>query len=313
MATHPGEIAVTGTVIVSTRLNVRQGAPSTLAPVLRKQDSGTQLSVIAIAAGDEVQGNRLWFELPDGAYIWSGACGQFQPGPISAIPAAATLLPQAPAPLIGTQFPAAHVVDIYHLDMVQSFDAARAGGVLGIIHKATTGKSGRDGLYPQRRAHAQAAGLLWGAYHWGTAAPVADQVKNFLEWADPDDHTLVALDFEKSEGNQMTLAQAREFLKLIEQKLGRKAVLYSGATIKEQLGAKQDPFFAGHRLWLSQYGPKPEVQASWDAPWLWQFTEGKAKDPRRRIVPGIPGNSEGELDCNHYSGTAEQLADEWAS
>ena len=55
MPVHPGEIAVSGTVPVTARLNVRLGSPSRLAPVIRKQDGGTELQVAAIAAGDEVQ------------------------------------------------------------------------------------------------------------------------------------------------------------------------------------------------------------------------------------------------------------------
>jgi GH25 family lysozyme M1 (1,4-beta-N-acetylmuramidase) len=155
--------------------------------------------------------------------------------------------------------------------------------------------------------------LLWGAYHWGTAAPAAAQVDNFLAAAQPDERTLVALDFEDTPGNQMTLAGAREFLELIEEKLGRKAVIYSANTIKSALGSQRDSFFGSHRLWLAQYGSTPSVQASWDGYWLWQFTEGKASDPRRRRVPGIPGNSDGEVDCNYYPSTPEQLETEWAS
>jgi hypothetical protein len=68
-----------------------------------------------------------------------------------------------------------------------------------------------------------------------------------------------------------------------------------------------------HRLWLAQYGPRAKVQASWDRYWLWQFTEGKANDPRRKRIAGIPGNARGELDCDYYPGTAEQLKAEWAS
>src|SRR5436305_9302917 len=106
------------------------------------------------------------------------------------------------------------VVDLYHSDNVTSFADAAAAGCWGIIHKATTGGTGQDSMYAQRRPQALAAGLLWGAYHWGTAhEPVSDQVDNFLSVAQPDANTLVALDYEDdTEGNQMTLDQARQFL-----------------------------------------------------------------------------------------------------
>jgi len=89
------------------------------------------------------------------------------------------------------------VVDIYQGDRVSSFKKAADSGIWGVIHKATTGATGTDKKYKDRRTSAVAAGLLWGAYHWGTHADVAKQVDNFLKAADPDPQTLVALDFER--------------------------------------------------------------------------------------------------------------------
>src|SRR5262245_47544699 len=123
------------------------------------------------------------------------------------------------------------VVDIYHGDRVTSFAQAKQAGIRGIIHKATTGGTGKDKKYAERRQQALDAGLLWGAYHWGTAADVDAQLNNFLTVAKPDPHTLLALDFEPSGKSTMSLAQARAFLTKIEQELGRKAVLYSGSLI----------------------------------------------------------------------------------
>jgi len=206
------------------------------------------------------------------------------------------------------------VVDLYHNDNVTSFADAAAAGCWGIIHKATTGGTGQDPAYAQRRTQALGAGLLWGAYHWGTAhQPVSDQVDNFLSVAKPDANTLVALDYEETQGNQMTLDQARQFLTLLDQRLGRKAVLYSGGLIKQQLGSTPDPFFGSHRLWLAQYGTlTPTVQCSWKKPWLWQYTDSVAGTPPNHM-PGIPGDASGNLDCNSYDGPRAQLAAEWAS
>ena len=310
MPTNTVEIAVSGTVAVTAKLNVRQGGPSRSSPVIRKQDVGGQLAVAAIAAGDAVEGNPLWFRLSDGSYAWSGACGALQE---TGSKLGLSLASQAFPGLAPSNYPAANIVDLYHGDAVTSFDEARVAGVLGIIHKSTTGGTGRDDQYRARRDAALSAGLLWGAYHWGTAAPADAQAANFLDWAAPDENTLVALDFEPTPGNQMTLDGAREFLGIVAQKLGRKPVIYSGSTIKDALGSTNDAYFGSHRLWLAQYGAAPEVQPSWGSYWLWQFTDGKAADPRRRKVPGIAGNDQGEVDCNYYPGTAVQLADEWAS
>lgn len=204
------------------------------------------------------------------------------------------------------------VVDLYHDDRVSSFAKAADAGVWGVIHKATTGATGRDEKYAGRRPRALAAGLLWGAYHWGTHADVQKQIDNFLRTADPDEDTLVALDFEDTPGNQMTLAQARDFLGGVAEKLGRKPVLYSGHVIKDSLGATVDPFFGGHRLWLAQYGETPVVQESWATYWLWQYTDG-TEGPAPNTVPGIPGDAKGNLDCNMFDGTKAGLASEWAT
>lgn len=204
------------------------------------------------------------------------------------------------------------VVDIFHLDEVTSFQDAAQSGIWGVIHKATTGATGADGDYADRRQSALDAGLLWGAYHWGTAKPVAQQVENFLNIAKPDDHTLVGLDYEETPGNQMNLDQAREYLTRIEQKLGRKALFYSGGLIKGDLGNTADAFFGAHRLWLAHYNPSPVIQESWAKYWLWQYTDKKPSLAPSQ-VPGIPGDAVGNLDCNSYDGTKAQLAAEWAS
>jgi len=204
------------------------------------------------------------------------------------------------------------VVDIYHGDRVTSFQQAAQSGIRGIIHKATTGGTGKDPKYAERRQAATDAGLLWGAYHWATAVSVDKQVKNFLDTAKPDAHTLVALDFEPSGNSTMSLAQARDFLTRIEQELGRKAVLYSNGLIKSTLRNKVDPFFGAHRLWLAHYNPKPVVPASWKNYWLWQYTDSK-KGLQPNTVPGLPGDASGNVDCNSYDGTPQQLAQQWAS
>jgi len=203
------------------------------------------------------------------------------------------------------------VVDLYQGDRVSDFGKAAQDGVWGIIHKASTGATGWDRKYAERRQKAVAAGLLWGAYHWGTGIDVKRQVDNFLKRAEPDTNTLVALDYE-DDPNQMSLGQAREFLTRISDKLGRKAVLYSGHVAKDNLKHKKDEFFGSHRLWLSQYSDHPSVQDSWQAFWLWQYTDGK-NGPHPRTVSGLPGNAKGELDCNSYNGTKDQLKREWAS
>jgi lysozyme len=203
------------------------------------------------------------------------------------------------------------VVDMYHGDRLVSFVLAKQAGILGIIHKASEGAGFVDPKYAQRRARARRAGLLWGAYHFGTSDDVDAQVDNFLAAASPDAETLVALDYEENGAETMSLEQARQFLAAIESRLGRKAVFYSGDLIKDQLGDQVDPFFGSHRLWLAEYGPVPRVPPSWSEQWLWQYS-GDGIGPEPRTVAGIPGAG-GAIDCNSYQQSAADLAAQWAS
>jgi lysozyme len=298
------ELPISGQATASVRVNLRQGAPSIQSPVLRKLSAGMTIPVVALVVGDAVQGNAHWYRTSDDTYAWVGA--------FSAIESVDTAAPPVPTPEPGLNLNKVPlVVDIYHGDGVISFDQAYAAGLRGVIHKATTGATGTDDAYATRRGLATRAGLLWGAFHWGTAALVTDQVENFLQWAKPDKDTLVALDFERDDGNQMTLDGAREFLGLISDKLNRKAVLYSGDTVKTALGKKNDPFFGSHRLWLAQYGSSPSVQRSWKNYWLWQYTDGSL-GPGRKAVPGLSGDRMHRLDCDFFPGTGGDLQAQWA-
>ena len=200
------------------------------------------------------------------------------------------------------------VVDMYHGDVVSDFRKVAAAGIKGIIHKATQGAGVTDHAYEERRKMAADAGLLWGAYHFNTGELVATQVQHFLDAAAPDDHTLMALDFEDNRASQMTLDQAREFLALLDRKLGRKAVIYSGNRVKDMLGPKVDTFLGSHRLWLAQYGPNARLQASWKSYWLWQFT-GDGIGPLPHSIPGITTQG---IDINQYGGDPATLAANWA-
>jgi len=295
--TNVVELPVMGSAFVKLLANVRQGAPSPTAPVLRKLPAGEAVQVAAFTAGDTLQGNANWYRLEDGGYLWSGACG----------PLMRPEAPKVPDGLNHTPL----VVDLSHLDGVTSFEAGKNAGLAAVIHKATTGATGRDDQFHERRDAATKLGLLWGAYHWGTAAPIEDQVANFLNMARPDAHTLVALDFEASPGNQMSIEGARQFCELIYAKLGQRPAVYSGELIKSALGVKADPFFGSHRLWLSQYGARPVVQPSWKSFWLWQYTDGEA-GPGVKKVPGVSGDRKGRLDCNFFDGTPADLAAQWA-
>jgi lysozyme len=204
------------------------------------------------------------------------------------------------------------VIDISHHNTIEDLKATAAAGVWGVIHKASQGRGYQDPDYTARRRLATAAGLLWGAYHFGTADDVEGQVENFLEAAQPDSKTLLALDFEDNRLSNMSVQQAVAFLHLVEQRTGRKAVIYSGNRLKESIGAlspMERGYLLSHRLWLCQYGPKAVLPKGFSAYWLWQWTgDGVGMSPHN--VPGvIAGN--GGLDLNAFAGGRAELAASW--
>lgn len=201
------------------------------------------------------------------------------------------------------------VIDISHHNTVTSFDDVAAHGVWGVIHKATQGSRYRDPDYAVRRTAANAAGLLWGAYHFNDGSDVAAQVNNFIAAAQPGPDTLMALDFEDNPKSNMSAQQAVQFLRLLEQKLGRKGALYGGNRIKEQIGrlsAADQAYMASHPLWLCQYGPRPVLPPGFTRSFLWQYSDG-------RIGPGPHGVNgvTGEVDLNAFNGTREDLVQAW--
>jgi GH25 family lysozyme M1 (1,4-beta-N-acetylmuramidase) len=199
------------------------------------------------------------------------------------------------------------VVDIYHGDAVKSFAAARKAGIHGVIHKATEGRTRSDSAYARRRAKATDAGLLWGAYHFMKPGDPVAQADHFIDTAKPDPKTMMAIDHEHS---GVPLANAITFMQRIEERIGRKVVIYSGALLKEQLRratAAQKSYLAGRRLWLSHFNARPKWPSIWRAPWLWQFT-GEGIGPRPHSIPGM----QDKLDVDSYAGTPDRLAAEWA-
>jgi lysozyme len=198
------------------------------------------------------------------------------------------------------------VVDLSHHNTVDDFDAMYAAGIRGVIHKSSQGTGMVDAQYAPRRQLATDAGLLWGAYHFADGSDAGAQVKHFLSAADLTASDLGALDFEPYPQSEMDLDGARAFLTAYEAARGVKGVLYSGNLIKETLGDDEDAFFGAHRLWLAQYGPAPKIPAAWSKLFLWQYSDSQ-HGPLPHGVDGITGN----VDCNSFDGTDEELATQW--
>jgi Glycosyl hydrolases family 25 len=93
--------------------------------------------------------------------------------------------------------PSNSVIDLSHHNGTKlRFDKAKADGIVGVIQKATQGESYVDATFKKNKAAALDAGLLFGAYHFGTGSNGVSQAEHFLETVAPDEDTVVVLDFE---------------------------------------------------------------------------------------------------------------------
>lgn len=199
------------------------------------------------------------------------------------------------------------VVDISHHNGNVDLTKAKQAGLVGVIHKATQGTGMLDNMYTQNRQKAEAAGLLWGAYHFGTAGDGEAQADFFLSKANADEKTLLVLDYEPNGNSTMTLAQAKAFVQRVNAATGRFPGLYSGNLIKEQLGGKPpDPVLSQCFLWIAQYGPQPtKIPQTWPTWTFWQYTDGNV-GPQPHSIDGI-----GNCDRDQFNGTIEQLQQLW--
>jgi lysozyme len=220
----------------------------------------------------------------------------------------------------------ARVVDLFHGDVLYSdvhktpivndFNNMASTGIWGLIHKATQGIGASDQTYAPRIKAARQAGLLTGAYHFNTGDTAQGQVNHFFDVAQPDDQTLMCLDFEDNNISPMPLSLAAQFLQLADEKLGRTVWLYGGNRPKELLSSASDEIrqlFGMRSWWLCQYANTPSVvdynhkPLPWDNYTIWQFT-GDGVGPLPHSLPGVITQG---IDLNTFSGTKQQFALVW--
>jgi lysozyme len=193
------------------------------------------------------------------------------------------------------------IMDINHNDDI-SLSAAQSAGIVAVIHKATEGATFQDPLYASRRAEAQQLGLLWGAYHFGTAADVGQQLQNFFQTAQLAAGDFVALDFETNSGNQMTLQQAEQFVTEFQQQQGYFPLIY-GSSLLDDLSATSP--LLSCKLWLAAYDklPEPTLPSGFTSYTLWQYTDGTVPTPLQTAGTTV--------DRDRYNGTQPELVAAW--
>jgi lysozyme len=104
------------------------------------------------------------------------------------------------------------VIDLSHHNTVTDFGLVKADGIIGIIHEATQGFDYIDPTFSDHRNQALAAGLFWGAYHFGVGGDGVAQADQFLTTVNPRPNDLLVLDLEANPGgSSMTLDEASDF------------------------------------------------------------------------------------------------------
>jgi lysozyme len=198
------------------------------------------------------------------------------------------------------------VIDVSHHNGTVDFVKVKEAGIAGVIHKATQGSKNVDPTYASRRTAALDAGLLWGAYHFGTGSDGLTQAEHFLEVVKPDASTLLVLDFEGNpQGPSMSLEEARAFVTHVESVTGRFPGFYSGHYVKELLGSNKDPLLSKCWFWLAQYGPTPVVPANWPTWTMWQYTDGAVGMAPHQV------NGIGHCDRDTFHGDLAELRTLW--
>jgi lysozyme len=236
--------------------------------------------------------------------------------------------PVAPPPPDRASLGLDAVIDISRFVTVTDFRAVRQSNILGVIHKATEGGDYVDPFCATRRPQAEAAGLLWGTYHFGTGQMSGDrQAAFYLSVSRPGPNTLLALDLELNENNpsnSMRLDQAEAFVQAVAAATGRLPVVYVHPTWANgdplpngsSLGARITPasILARCGLWVADYHDSPELPVAWESKgWrLWQYAgDESASRPaygQTTIVRGVS-----HCDRNLFNGDASALQRSWAA
>lgn len=198
------------------------------------------------------------------------------------------------------------VIDLSHHNRILDFDAVKADGILGIIHKATQGFRFKDKKYDTHRQKCREIGIMWGSYHFGVRGDGSDQAEFFMEVVQSPANELIVLDFEPNpQGETMILSQAEDFVEAIHHITGRWPGLYGGHHLKEVLGKETDTPLANCWLWFARYGPPPTIPPAWEHWTFWQYTDGSAgSEPHE--VQGI-----GPCDRDKFNGDLAALKKLW--
>src|SRR5262249_42107986 len=145
------------------------------------------------------------------------------------------------------------VIDLSHYNEVTSFPDIKAGGIVGVIHKATQGLDDRDPKYRLHRERAIAACVWGGDFPVGAHTDAGARPRFFLSVVDPGPQDLLALDFEQNGEDTMTLAQAEQFVTEVFRETGRYPGFYSDSLVGSLLSEGVNETLRQCWFWRAEY------------------------------------------------------------
>jgi lysozyme len=176
-----------------------------------------------------------------------------------------------------------------------------AGQIAFAIGRATDGATFVDASFATYRQGAEAAGVVFGAYHFFRNADPTAQAAHFLQTIGSVGLGEISpvLDFETLDGATAATASsnALTFLQAVETSTGRTPILYVPPYFYTSLGSP--PALAAYPLWITSIGTTcpNNVPSGWTDWTIWQ-------DSFTGSVAGIPGQ---QVDEDEFDGKVGDL------
>jgi lysozyme len=174
--------------------------------------------------------------------------------------------------------PTTKVIDLSASNTIpKDLKAAKAAGVIGMVHQASAGTNQTDEKAEARVYLAKEAGLLTGLYHClsnGTTRRQADSFVTFCEALGLKDNWLLAVQVD----GKISADEAAEFLEIVEQKTRRSPVLFASADFLAKLKGTDQSKLSKYRLWIAQHDTVVDVPVAFGKYFLWQYSDEGSVD-----------------------------------
>lgn len=157
------------------------------------------------------------------------------------------------------------------------WNAVKSTGIGFAYAKCTEGTSFIDDQY-DRNSHAlRQWEVPFGAYHYfhPSIDPI-EQAQFFLKATDDHGGLIPMVDVEETEGEsaESIVTSLATFTRAVEQKFGKKMLIYTGYSFWNTSVGGSDGF-AGHPLWISEYNSDdaPTLPNGWTEYAIWQYAD----------------------------------------